>query len=125
MFIKVRDYTILRLHKGYFIPCFAGVTKKVTQQYVGPFCVLKKVSQLAYKLDVFLDWKLHSVFSVAQLKPTLSPTNDLFDHPRPHMPSAVFVDSDTDVTKSFKVDRLLNKQTVKKGRGRAIEYLVC
>ena len=41
------------------------------------------------------------------------------------MPPAVFVEGDTDADKSFEVDCLLNKQTVKKGRGRAIEYLVC
>ena len=41
------------------------------------------------------------------------------------MPPAVFVDGDTDATKFFEVDRLLHKQTVKKGKGRAVEYLVC
>ena len=40
------------------------------------------------------------------------------------MPLAVFVDGDTDASKSFEVERLLNKQTVKKGKSRAIEYLV-
>ena len=41
------------------------------------------------------------------------------------MPPTVFVNGDTDATKSFEVDRLFNKQTVKKDRGRAVEYLVC
>ena len=63
--MKVGDYAMLRLHKGYSIPSFAGVTKKLTQQYVSLFCVLEKVGQLAYKLDVSFDWRVHSVFSVA------------------------------------------------------------
>lgn len=41
------------------------------------------------------------------------------------MPPAVFIDGDTDAAKSFEVDRLLNKRVVKKGKGRAVEYLVC
>lgn len=41
------------------------------------------------------------------------------------MPSMIFVDSNTYVAKSLEVDRLFNKQTVKKGKGRIVEYLVC
>ncbi len=41
------------------------------------------------------------------------------------MPPAMFVDGDTDAAKSFEVDCLLNKWIVKKGKGRAIEYLIC
>lgn len=56
---------MLKLYKRYSIPFFAGITKKLTQQYVGPFCILEKVGRLTYKLDVPLDWKVHSVFLVA------------------------------------------------------------
>lgn len=115
---------MLKLHKRYSIPSSAAVTKKLTQQYVGPFCVLEKVDRLAYKLDVFLDQRVHPVFSVAQLEPVPSPTNDPFNCSRPHMPPAVFVDGDTDISKSFEVECLLNKRTLKKGKGRTVEYLV-
>ena len=37
LFMKVGDWAMLRLHKGYSIPSSAGVTKKLTQKYVGPF----------------------------------------------------------------------------------------
>ena len=125
LFMKVEDWAMLKLYKGYSIPSSAGVTKKLTQQYVGPFRVLEKVGRFAYKLDVSLDWRVYLVFSVAQLEPAPSPIDDLFYRARLHMPPGVFVDGDTDTTKSFKVERLLNKQTVKKGKGRAAEYLVC
>ena len=115
---------MLRLYKGYSIPSSAGVTKKLTQQYVGPFCILEKVGRLAYKLDVPLDWRVHPVFSVAQLEPAPSLTNDPFHRPHPHMPPAVFVDGDTKHNKSFEVERLLNKRIVKKGRSLATKYLV-
>ena len=56
---------MLRLHKGYNIPATAEVTKKLIQQYIGPFCIVEKVGRLAYRLDVLPDWRIHPVFSVA------------------------------------------------------------
>ena len=53
--MKVGDWVMLKLHKGYSIPSSAGITKKLTQQYIGPFCLLEKVGRLAYKLDVLRD----------------------------------------------------------------------
>ena len=37
LFMKVGDWAMLKLHKGYSIPSSVGVTKKLTEQYVGPF----------------------------------------------------------------------------------------
>lgn len=37
----------------------------------------------------------------------------------------MFVKGNTNNFKSFEVERLLNKQQVKKSKGQAIEYLVC
>lgn len=107
--MKVGDWAMLKLYKGYSIPSSADVTKKLTQQYVGPFRVLEKIGRLAYKLDVLLNCRVHSVFLMAQLEPTTSPTNDPLNRPRPHMLPAVFVNRDTNASKSFEVKRLLNK----------------
>ena len=115
---------MLRLHKGYSISFSAGVTKKLTQQYVGPFCILEKVGRLVYKLDVPQDWRVYLVFLVAHLEPAPALTDNLFYRPRPHKPPAVFVDGDTNTAKSFKVDCLVKKRIVKKGKGRAVEYIV-
>ncbi len=43
LFMKVGEWAMLRLHKGYSIPATAGVTKKLIQQYVGPFRIVEKV----------------------------------------------------------------------------------
>lgn len=91
LFIKIENYTILRLHKGYTIPFFTGVTKKLTQQYVSLFYVFRKVGWFAYKLDVPLDWRMHPVFLVAQLQSAPSSTNDLFYCPRLYIQPVVFV----------------------------------
>ena len=124
LFMKVGEWAMLRLHKGYNIPATAGVTRKLTQQYVGPFRIVEKVGRLAYRLDVPLDWRIHPVFSVAQLEPAPPPAEDPFARPFPSNPPPVFVEGDTDKLKSFEVEKLLNKQQVKKGRGQATEYLV-
>ena len=55
LFMKVGDWAMLKLHKEYSIPSSASVTKKLTQQYVGPFRVFEKVGRLAYKRDLPLD----------------------------------------------------------------------
>ena len=125
LFMKVGKWALLRLHKGYSIPTTAGVTKKLTQQYVSPFCIIEKVSRLAYKLDIPPDWRIHPVFSVAQLEPAPPPTEDPFVRPFPFNPPPVFIEGDTDSLKSFEIEKLLNKRQVRKGKSRAVEYLVC
>ena len=125
LFMKVGDWAMLKLHKGYLIPSSVGVTKKLTQQYVGPFQVVEKVGRLAYKLEVPSDCRIHPVFSVAQLELAPNPSEDPFRRLRPQQPPSVFVEGDTDKHKSFEIDRLLNKRTVRKGKARAVEYLIC
>ena len=124
LFMKVGDWAMLKFYKGYSIPSSVGITKKLTQQYVGPFQVVERVGRLAYKLDVMGDWRIHPVFSLAQLEPAPSPTEDPFGRPRPQQPPSVFVKGDTDHHKSFEIERLLNKRTVSKGKGLAIKYLL-
>ena len=116
---------MIKLHKGYSILSSVGVTKKLTQQYVGPFRIIKRVGRLAYKLDVPNDWKIHPVFSIAQLEPASSPIKDLFERTRLQHPPSVFVKGDINYHKSFKIERFLNKRAVKKIRGLAIKYFIC
>lgn len=115
LFIKVGEWAMLRLHKGYNIPATAGVTKKLTQQYVGPFLILAKVGRLACELGIPGGWRIHPVFSIAQLKPAPPPTLDPFSRPFPSHPPPVFVEGDTNALKTFEVERLLNKRMMKRG----------
>ncbi len=52
LFMKVGDWDMLKLHKGYSIPSSVGVTKKLTQQYVGPFQIVERVGRPAYRLEL-------------------------------------------------------------------------
>ena len=125
LFMKVGDWAMLRLHKGYSIPFLAGVTKKLSKQYVGPFRIIERVGRLVYRLKISDDWRIHPVFLVAQLELAPKPSNDPFRRPHPHYPPSVFVDGDTDNLKSFEIDHLLNKRTIKRGKGLTVEYLIC
>lgn len=119
MFLKVGDWALLRLHKGYSIPSTLGITTKLSQQYVGPFKVVERVGRLAYRLAVPEDWKVHPVFTIAQLEPAPPPSDDPYQRPRPTHPQAVSADG-----QDYDVERLLNKRVVRKGRGLATEYLL-
>ncbi len=81
LFLKVGKYALLCLHNGYSNSSTQGVTKKLTQQYVGPLRVLEKVRRLAYHLDDSLNWRIHPVFLVTQLEPALPPSQDPFQRP--------------------------------------------
>ena len=50
MFFEEGDQVNLRLYRGYHVP--AITSKKIDQQLVGPFRVLKPIGRLAYQLDL-------------------------------------------------------------------------
>lgn len=122
MFLKEGDYAMLRLHKGYSIP--RAASKKLSQQYVGPFKVTARIGRLAYKLDIPSSWNIHPVFTIAQLEPVPAPDQDPYLRQPYDHPPAIYVEGDTDESKSYEIDRLLNKRTIKKGRGYSTQYLV-
>ena len=125
MFLKVGEWALIKLHKGYNIPSTAHITKKLSQQYVGPFQVLQKVGRLAYRLAIPDRWPIHPVFTIAQLEPCPPPSSDPFQRPRPDHPDSVHVDGDTDTYKSWELERLLNKRQVRVGRSATLvtQYL--
>ncbi len=123
MFFRKGDEVLLRLHKGYDIPATAVTGKKYGQQYVGPFKILDRIGRLAYRLELPEHWRIHNVFTVAQLEP-LPDTKDPFDRTRPEHPPSVFVEGDTDNWKSYYIEKLLNKRMIKRGRKMVTQYLV-
>lgn len=67
--IREGDYVFLRVsgsaEKGYSLPN----SLKLSVLRRGPFLVLKKVSPLAYRLQLPDTWRIHPVISVAHLEP--------------------------------------------------------
>lgn len=89
------------------------------------FQIKKKVECFAYWLEVPDDWKIYSVFSMAQLESASGPSKDPFQWPRSHQLFSVFVDGDTDNLKFFEIDCLLNERMIKRDKGLDVEYLIC
>lgn len=115
MNLKVNNFTLLRLHKGYLIPSTLGITKKLTQQYVEPFWMLERIGKLVYQLDIPANWRIYNVFTIVQLEPASNPTGNLFNWPRLDQPKSVYVEGDTEYYKSFEIERLLNKYMTRRG----------
>lgn len=101
LFMTVNKWALLQLYKKYDISTIAGGTKKLTQQYVGPFYIIEKLDWLAYKLDVQLNWRIHPVFSVAQLEPPQLSVENIFTRSLPSKPPHLFVKDNNDRLKSF------------------------
>ena len=57
------DLVFLRLHKGYHVPGLENA--KLSNQRCGPLKVLKKIGNLAHKIDLLPTMTIHPVISVA------------------------------------------------------------
>ena len=121
MHMREGDYALIRLHKGYDISFTTILGPKYSQQYVGPFRVLKRVGRLAYRLDLSSHWRIHPVLFIAQLEPASASHTDPFQRPEPDHSESVFVEGDIANVKSFEVERLIDRRQIKR---RGLEYLV-
>ncbi|TAQ86585.1 hypothetical protein B7494_g5085 [Chlorociboria aeruginascens] len=113
--LKTGDMVYIKLYKGYSIP--AATSKKLHQQRVEPFEITEQVSPLAFRLHLPDHWRVHPVFSVAQLEPAPN-DSDPYDRPRPEHPGSIFVEGDNKNKKSFEVEKLIAKRVTPTGRVR-------
>lgn len=100
----------------------SGQTNKLLPPWVGPFKVLAVINPNAYKLKLPDRWKLlHPVFNISRLRPykandaTQFPGREVLSRPPPDI-----VDGD----KTFIVETILDKKSVKSGRSRVTKYLI-
>lgn len=121
--MKPGDEAFIRLHRGYEIPITKVLGRKLSQQYVGPFKITDRIGRLAYRLDIPSHWRVHDVFSVAQLEPAPS-QKDSYDRPRPDQPDAVYTEGDTATKQSFELERLLDRRSRLLRGKQVVEYLV-
>jgi hypothetical protein len=117
------SWSMLKLHYGYRIPDVKN--RKLSIQRVGRFKIKRRVSPLAYELELPPNMKIHPVISVTNLE-ALPPGEDPYKRPfNDHSPP---VEDDHDIDeewKSFSIEKLLDRRLRRYGRGKKIiEYLV-
>ena len=83
-------------------------SRKLLPKWVGPFQILARIGQVAYKLDMPANLKMHNVFHVSLLKPHRS------DGRVQPPPPPILLESSLE----YEVERLLDHRHVKRGRTR-------
>ena len=73
---EVGNKVYLWLYYRYHL--LGNLSRKYSQQRVGPFIVKKRIGRLAYKLDFLPNIGIHPIISIAHLSPT-PPSEDPFD----------------------------------------------
>ena len=120
IFMKTDEWTLLRLHKDYKISITTRLDKKYAQQYVDSFRITERIERLVYRLVISVNWRIHNVFIIAQLKFCSSFDDDFYRRFKSTKSNSVFVENDTEQIKSWKLNRLMNKRK----SHREVEYLV-
>jgi hypothetical protein len=61
------DKAFINLYKGYRISGTKG--KKLNIQRIGPYMILRRVSPLAYELEIPSNWRIYFVIFITYLEP--------------------------------------------------------
>ena len=121
LFMKADEYALIRLHRDYDISFIEILDSKLSQRYIDSFKILENVDNLIYRLKFSKHWRIHFVFSVIQLKSTLSFSKDFFHKSRSNHSNSIHVENDIKLVKSWEIERLINKREIKR---RESEYLI-
>ncbi|PKI61780.1 hypothetical protein CRG98_017830 [Punica granatum] len=113
---SVGDLVLVKLHN---ILRHKNVHKGLTRRYEGPFQVLQRVGNVAYKVELPKKLKLHPVFHVSMLKPFKEDKEDPSRAESSRAPIGAKAAYDQDVEQIL-VDRVVRKRWCKPKR----EYLI-
>jgi hypothetical protein len=93
-----------------------GLTAKLSNRYIGPFKIVSKISDTAYKLGLPANYRIHPVFHVSLLKKYNTPDEVVEEQQASRVPIEI-----VDPGKEFEVERIIGKRL---GRHSQMEYLV-
>jgi hypothetical protein len=88
-------------------------------QYIDFFKVIQKIKRLTYRLNISFDWKIHSVFLIAQFESISNSAKNLYTRFRSTHSSSVI-----DFQDEYEIEKLLNKRIVKREHEFFTKYLI-
>jgi hypothetical protein len=117
--LKPGDSVYIRLapslQPGYKLP--NEISRKLSEQRVGPFKILESVGRLAYKVQLPSTWKIHPILSVAHLEPHKADPYNRDQAPAPD----VILDEDGE-HEEYEVEEILRSRLNKRSKRK--EWLV-
>ena len=120
VFMKIDDWAFFQLYKNYKISITIRLNKKYAQQYIDSFQIIERIERFVYRLVLSVNWRIYSVFIIAQLEFCSSFGDDFYRRFKSAKSDSVFVENDTNQIKFWKLNRFVNKRK----SHRKIEYLV-
>jgi hypothetical protein len=93
---------------------YCAGSPKLLPRYIGPFKILKRIGEMAYKLDIPVTLKIHNVFHVSRLKTFRADTRVQ----TPPLPITI------DGNLEYEVEKVYGHRDVKVGNRTRREYLV-
>ena len=120
LLLKSDDQTFLRLNHEYFLS--EKSNSKLFNQRIESFLVKRRIERLIYELELSSQWRVHSVVSIAQLKPMFD-TNS-YNRYRSHHSAFVHMKEDTEVEKFYEVKKLINRRIRRYEKKNVTQYLI-
>ena len=112
------DLVLINPHSLSLLRSDKGKGRKLLMRYDGPFEVMEKISDVAYRIRLPASYGIHPVINIAHLE-TYHSDNLHPDRPKKHLNRKDFSDNP-----EFEVDRILDQKWVKKGKRRLKKYKV-
>ena len=117
---KHRRHDTFQLNDRVLLDCsditFTIGTKKLLDKYLGPYSITQVISDVAYKLDLQIRFRIHPVFHISKLKRYVE-TNKFPDRKQVDRPAPVMK---LDGKDAWYVERIINKRI----RNKQVQYLV-
>jgi hypothetical protein len=113
---NVGDQVLLSAHHINLASQANRPSKKLQHRFIGPYKIIKKISTVAYKLELPESLKIHPVFHVSLLRPYQDPMTFSDRPPVTPPPAPITIDD----APEYEVERILDHRT----RRRHLEYLV-
>ena len=118
--MKMKDWALFRLHKDYDVVSTVVLKLKLSSQYTESFRITEKIDHLVFKLDISINWRVYSIFSIAHLEFAKNSAIDFFQRTFQQSKS-IFVNENIENVQSFEIEKLIVSRET---RRRDTEYLV-